>query len=246
MDGEFTVIEHLNELRKRILFSLIALIFATAVSVPFSPEILKFLKHPSGGAIDRLVFFGPEEAFLIYMRISMTAGLVIAFPVLLFQLWRFLAPAIGEKFKRYAFFFIFFSSLVFLLGCAFAYFILLPAALKFLLSIGKGELEPLISAARYIGFTTGLILACGVVFEMPVVSFFLTRIKVINARMLRRKYLYAVVIIMIAAAVITPTGDAFNMMLLALPMLFLYEVSIWVSFFSERKFSLTNFEKDVR
>lgn len=235
MDGEFTIIEHLEELRKRAIFSLLALILATALSVPFSPDILKFLKHPSGGAIDRLVFFGPEEAFLVYMRISVSAGLVIAFPVLLFQLWSFLSPAIGERFKKYAFSFVFFSSLVFLLGCAFSYFILLPAALKFLLNIGKGELEPLISATRYITFVIGLILACGLVFEMPVVSFFLTRIKVINAGMLRRKFLYTVVIIMIAAAVITPTGDAFNMLMLALPMLFLYEVSIWVSFFSERK-----------
>ena len=135
MDGEFTVIEHLEELRRRALFSLLALILATAISIPFSPDILKFLKHPSGDVIDRLVFFGPEEAFLIYMRISVSVGLVIAFPVLLFQLWAFLSPAIEERFRKQALSFVFFSSLVFFLGCAFSYFILLPAALKFLLGI---------------------------------------------------------------------------------------------------------------
>ncbi|MDD5135981.1 MAG: twin-arginine translocase subunit TatC [Candidatus Omnitrophica bacterium] len=235
MYGEFTVTEHFEELRRRVIFSVLALIAATAVSVPFSPVVLKFLKYPSGGAIERLVFFGPEEAFLIYMRISVSAGVVIALPVMLFQLWAFLSPAIDERFRKYAFLFVSVSFLVFLLGCSFSYFILLPAALKFLLSIGRTDLEPVISAARYISFVTGLILACGIVFEMPVVSFFLTRIGVINAGMLRRKFLYAVVVIMIIAAVITPTGDAFNMLMLALPMLALYEVSVWVSFFSAKR-----------
>ena len=235
MYGEFTVTEHLEELRKRVVFSLLALVLAVAVSLPFSPVVLKFLKYPSGGAIERLVFFGPEEAFLIYMRISISAGLVIALPVMLFQLWAFLSPAIDERFRRHAFFFVFFSFLVFLLGCSFSYSILLPAALRFLLNIGRADLEAVISATRYISFVTGLILACGIVFEMPVVSFFLTKIGAINAGMLRRKFLYAAVIIMIAAAVITPTGDAFNMLLLALPMLALYEVSIWVSFFSGKR-----------
>lgn len=235
MHGEFTVTEHLEELRRRVIFSLIALMLASAASLPFSPAILRFLKYPSGGAVERLVFFGPEEAFLIYMRIGISAGLVIALPVILFQLWAFLSPAIDERFKKYTLLFVLFSFLVFLIGCSFSYFILLPTALKFLLNIGRADLEPVISATRYISFVTGLILACGVVFEMPVVSFFLTRIGVINAGMLRRKFLYAAVIIMIAAAVITPTGDAFNMMMLALPMFALYEVSIWVSFFSGKR-----------
>ena len=235
MYGEFTVTEHLEELRKRVIFSLLALMLATVAIVPFSPAVLKFLKYPSGGAIEKLVFFGPEEAFLIYMRISISAGLVAALPVILFQLWSFLSPAIDERFKKHAIVFVLISFLVFLCGCAFSYFILLPASLKFLLNIGRADLEPVISATRYISFVTGLILACGIVFEMPVVSFFLTRIGAINAGMLRRKFLYAAVIIMIAAAVITPTGDAFNMLMLAMPMLALYEVSIWISFFSGKR-----------
>jgi sec-independent protein translocase protein TatC len=217
------------------MFALLALLLATAVSIPFSPQILKFLKYPSGGAIERMVFFGPEEAFLIYMRIALSAGIIIAFPAMLYQLWAFISPAIDTRFKRHAPVFVSASSLAFLAGCAFSYFILLPAALKFLLNIGKDELEPVISATRYISFVTGLMLACGIVFEMPVLSFFLTRIGVVNAGMLRRKFLYAVIIIMIVAAVITPTGDAFNMLMLAIPMLALYEASIWVSFFSAKR-----------
>jgi sec-independent protein translocase protein TatC len=235
MCGDFTVTEHLDELRKRVIISLIALMLAAIAVVPFAPVILKYLKQPSGGAIERLVYFGPEEAFLIYMRLSISAGLILALPVILFQIWAFLSPAINKRFKRYSPVFVLFSFLAFLAGCLFAYFILLPTALKFLLNIGKADLEPVISATRYISFVTGLILACGIVFEMPVASFFLTRIGIINAGMLRRKFLYAVIIILIAAAVLTPTGDAFNMLMLALPMVVLYEASIWVSFFFGNK-----------
>lgn len=201
----------------------------TAASVPLSSSMLRILKRPAAGLIDRLVFFGPEEAFLIYMRISFVCGLTLAFPVIMYQLWAFVSPAIGERIRRRAFVFVAFSTAVFAVGCAFSYLVLLPAALRFLLSLGSGELEPVISATRYISFVTGLVLACGCVFEMPVLSFFLTRAGVINAALLRTKYLYAVVAIAVVAAVITPTGDAFNMLMLALPMIALYEASIWVS-----------------
>lgn len=232
MDGEFTVTEHLEELRRRIILSLAAVMLATLASIPFSSFILKFLKQPAAGSIGRLVFFGPEEAFVIYMKISFISGLIVSFPFIMFQLWAFISPAIGEKIKRQALVFVFFSSLVFILGCAFSYFVLLPAALKLLLGLGGTDLEPMISAARYVSFVSGLILACGIVFEMPVLSFFLTKIGIINAKMLRKQFKYAIVAIAIAAAVITPTGDAFNMTMLALPMLILYEVSIWVSYFA--------------
>jgi sec-independent protein translocase protein TatC len=235
MDKEFTVTEHLDEMRKRIIASLIAVISATLISIPLASATLKFLKYPAAGLIDRLVFFGPEEAFMIYMKISFMLGLIIAFPVIMSQLWMFIAPAVEEKVKKYAAFFIFSSSLVFILGCLFSYFVLLPTALKFLLGLGVGELEPVISATRYISFVCGLMLACGLVFEMPVLSFFLTRINVINANVLRKKFKYALIAIAIAAAAITPTGDAFNMTMLALPMLALYEVSIWISYFAGKE-----------
>lgn len=235
MEKQFTVTEHLEELRKRIILSLAVIIFATLASIPASPQVLQFLKHPAYGMIEKLVYFGPEEAFLVYMRISFTSGLIISFPVIMFQLWAFISPALGKSIKKAAMLFVVFSSGVFIAGCAFSYFILIPTALKFLLSLGGEELEPMISAARYISFITGLILASGLVFEMPVLSFFLTKAGVINAAGLRKQFKYALIAIVIASAVITPTGDAFNMAMLALPMLILYEISIWVSYLSRRR-----------
>jgi sec-independent protein translocase protein TatC len=235
MDRQFTVTEHLEELRKRVIISLAAVILATLVCVPFSPQLLQLLKLPANGAIKKLAYFGPEEAFMIYMRVSFTAGLLISFPVLVAQFWAFVSPAVEERARRSALFFVAASSAAFAGGCAFSFLLMIPAALKFLLGIGAGDLEPVISASRYISFVTGLVLACGIVFEMPVLAYFLTRMGVLDPRILRKKFKYAAVCIAIAAAVITPTGDAFNMTVLALPMVALYEVSIWVSHIARKR-----------
>jgi sec-independent protein translocase protein TatC len=232
---DLTVTGHLDELRRRIIIALVALIGSAVLCLPASSAILYALKLPARGAIEKLVYFSPEEALLIYMRVSIIAGIVLSFPILAYQAWAFTAPALGENFKKYTVYFMLASVLAFAAGCAFAYFALLPAALSFLLTIGRGELEPVISATRYIAFVTGFILACGAVFEMPVAAFFLGRTGVINAGLMRKKFKYAFVIILIAAAIITPTGDAFNMIILALPMLALYELSIWVVFFASKR-----------
>lgn len=235
MDRELSLVEHLNELRKRIIISLIALGICAGVSLPFAAYGLKILKKPANGVIEKLAFFSPQEGFLVYMRIAFFFGLVVALPVILYQIWLFILPAIEEQQKKYTEFFIFFCSLAFITGCAFAYFILIPPALKFLLSFAGDQLQPVISASKYISFVISLILGCGLVFQMPVLSLILTKLRLINAGILRKKYKYAVVIIFILAAIITPTADVFNLLVLALPMLFLYELSVWISFFAQTR-----------
>lgn len=232
---DLTVIGHLEELRRRIVVSLAVLLGASVLCLPFASAILQVLKFPSHGAIERLVYFGPEEAFLIYMRISIIAGFVISFPMIAYQVWAFISPAVTGGLKKYSVFFVLVSTAVFVLGCVFAFFALVPAALGFLLNVGRGELEPVISASRYISFVTGMMLACGVVFEMPVAAFFLARVGVLRSSAMRRQFKYAFVVIMIAAAIITPTSDVFNMMLLAVPMLCLYGMSVWVASLAESR-----------
>jgi sec-independent protein translocase protein TatC len=234
-EGKLTVIGHLDELRKRIIISIAALLCSAVISFPFSSAILAALKLPARGALERLVYFGPEEPLLVYMRVSIIAGLIISFPVIAYQAWAFAAPALGDKSKKLTVYFVSASAAAFAAGCAFAFFALLPAALRFLLSIGTGELEPVISASRYISFVTGSMLACGIVFEMPVATFFLARAGLVSAGLMRRKFKYALVAIIVAAAVITPTTDIFNMTLLAVPMFALYEASIWVAFFASKR-----------
>jgi sec-independent protein translocase protein TatC len=235
VEPQLTVTGHLEELRNRIIVSLAAVLIASAVSFPFSSAILGALKAPAGGAIGTLVYFSPEEAFLVYFRISLITGLVVSFPVIAYQAWAFTSPAVGRGLRSRAAPFVAASAAAFIAGCSFGYLCLLPAALKFLLSIGRDELTPMISAGRYISFVTGIILACGAVFEMPVVSFFFAKAGVISSRMMRRSFKYAFVAILIISAVITPTPDVFNMMVLALPMIALYEMSIWIVFLTEKR-----------
>ena len=169
---------------------------------------------------------------MAYFKIAFFSGLVVAMPAILYQAWAFLSPAIGERARRYSATFVMVSLLSFILGGLFAYFILLPSALNFLLSIGKEDLIPMISVEKYVSFVLTIILCAGLVFEMPVAIFILTRMGIANHRFLRKKFKYAILAIFIIAAVITPTPDVFNMTLLAIPMIFLYEISIWVSFFA--------------
>lgn len=235
MDKELTFVGHLEELRRRIIISLAALGLASLATLPFSPWILKILKAPASGVIEKLAFFGPQEAFLIYMKIGFLAGTIIALPVILYQAWQFIVPAMDEKFRKHAFYFIAACSAAFFLGCIFAYLVMLPAALRFLLSFGSEDLQPVISASHYISFVVSIILCCGVVFEMPVLSFILSKFGLIDAGMLRSKWRIAIVAILVTAAAITPTTDVFNMMFLAVPMLLLYVVSIWVAALARRK-----------
>jgi len=229
MDHELTILEHLGELRRRIIIVLASLCVTTIFSLPFAGHVLKILKLPAAGIVGKLAVFSPQDAFLIYMRVSFLTGFIIALPVILYQFWAFLVPAIEERFKQYLVYFIMSCSIAFVSGSLFSYFILLPKALTFLLSFGVDELNPIIAADSYISFVVGLILSCGLMFQMPILSFILTRIGLINSRALRNKFGIAIVAIFVVAAVITPTTDVFNMMLLAIPMLFLYEISIWVS-----------------
>ena len=227
------LLEHLEELRRRIITCLAAVFIGILIGFPFAGRILKILKLPAARTIDKLVFFSPQEGFLIYWRISFLAGLILALPVILYQIWAFISPAMERKVRRRAFDFIFFGSLSFILGAAFIYFLLLPQALKFLLTFGQKELEPVISASKYISFVTTLLLAGGLIFQMPILTLFLTKIGLVNWRFLRKRFAYAVVGIFILAAIITPTTDVFNMLFLSIPMVFLYGISILVSFIAK-------------
>lgn len=230
-----TFVEHLEELRRKIIVCLVSLAIATLLSLPFSSYVLKILRLPAKGIIDKLIIFSPDEAFSVYLKVGLLCGLVLSMPIILYQILDFISPALEERLKRYSTYFILFCSVTFISGGLFAFFILIPPALRFLLSFAKDDLVPYISASKYIGFVVSLIFACGLVFEMPVLSLFLTKSGVLNASTLRKKYRFAIAIIFIVAAVITPTTDIFNMLVLAMPMLFLYELSIWVSYFARSR-----------
>jgi len=234
MEEKLTILEHLEELRRRIIIILLSVAFTTFFCFFFAPFFLKILKYPARGFIPELFYFSPLDTILIYMRLAFLVGLALSLPVILYQLWAFILPAIDERFKDYVVKFILFSFFAFCLGVLFGYFVVLPYFLRFLLSLGKDILKPLISAVSYIGFATNIIVGCGIIFQLPVLVVILTKLGIVNHTFLRKKRRWAILFMFIFSAIITPTVDAFSMLVFALPLVLLYELSIVLSFILRR------------
>lgn len=222
-----TVIEHLAELRRRIFVCLIAVVVGAVVSFIFFGTILDVLLEPYTEITGKtsLIFTDPLEAFSTRLRVSGYGGVVLASPVLLWQLWRFVTPGLYVNEKRYAIPFLLSSIALFLLGGFIAYQTL-PRALDFLLTIGGDELTPLLSAGKYLSLVSLMVVAFGVAFEFPVVLTFLLIARVLSTGQLRRARRWVVMGIVIFAALITPSADPYSQLMMAGPMYLFYEAVI--------------------
>ncbi|HEX6311406.1 MAG TPA: twin-arginine translocase subunit TatC [Acidimicrobiia bacterium] len=224
-----TVVEHLAELRRRIIVCLIAVTVAAIVVYIFSLDIIRFLIEDYQSAVDdpdkALIFTGPLDAFATRLKVATYGGIVLALPVWLFQLWRFVTPGLHPKEKRYAVPFVLTSIALFALG-GFVALLTLPRALDFLLNIGGSELEPLLAADRYLSLVSLMVVAFGVAFEFPVVITFLLLARVITTAQLRRWRRGTIVLVTIFAAVITPSQDPYSLLLMMVPMYLFYEACI--------------------
>ena len=226
-----TVVEHLSELRRRIIISAIAVSIAAIVCFIFSESIIRFFvnyyRDATHGEKDALIFLGPLDAFLTRIKIATYGGIVLALPVWLFELWRFITPGLNPNEKRYAIPFIFSSIALFALGGYIA-LLTLPKALEFLLDIGGSQLRPELTADKYLGLVSLMIIAFGVAFEFPVVLVFLLLARVLTTQQLRRWRRPAILIIVVFAAVITPSQDPYSLFAMAVPMYIFYELSIMI------------------
>ncbi len=220
-------LDHLEELRWTILRSLVAIVVASIGCYIFSKKIVDILRYPAPQDM-QLIFLSPVEGFMIYIKVSIFAGLVVALPYVAYQFWRFIVPGLLEKERKLVFPIAFFTTVCFLVGASFAYFVIIRFGLNFLLSFQTDYLVANITIGKYLGFVVTLLLVFGVVFELPVLAFFLTKIGILTPRFLREKRRYGIVIIFIGAALLTPP-DIFTQLMLAGPLILLYEVSIWVS-----------------
>ncbi|MGB7061884.1 MAG: twin-arginine translocase subunit TatC [Candidatus Zixiibacteriota bacterium] len=229
-DKQIGFLDHLEELRGRIIKSLISIILFSIVAYVFSERLLEFITGP----IPEVYFMAPTEAFSTRIKISLIAGIIISVPVIFYHVWRFIAPGLFKKEIKMLIPFVLASTVFFLIGAAFCFFMVLPLSMKFLLGFGTEKLKPMIQIKDYISFVSYLILAFGAVFELPVISYFLGKIGIITADTLRKGRRYAVTAILILAAVITPP-DVFSQFMLAGPLYFLYEVSILVVKFTGKK-----------
>ncbi len=227
-DGaRMTVIEHLTELRRRLIVSIIAVVLGAVVVFIFFESIIEVLVGPYTDITgnESLIFTAPLEAFSTRLRVAGYGGLVLASPVVLWELWRFITPGLYKNEKRYAIPFVASSVMLFMVG-GFVAWQTLPRALDFLLTIGGEDLTPLLTAGRYLSLISLMVVAFGIAFEFPVVLTFLLIARVLSTAQLRRWRRWVVIGVVTFAAVITPSGDPYSQLLLAGPMYLFYEVVI--------------------
>jgi sec-independent protein translocase protein TatC len=229
---ELTLAGHLDELRRRILISLAAVIVCSCLAFWKIQDILAFLMI---SPVDHLVFFSPAEAFMEYCKLAFFTGLIVASPVVLFQLWSFVYPGLTGTERRAFLTVMPFSATLFLGGAAFAFFFVMPWALKFLINFAGPEVVPVISISKYLSFVIMMLLAFGLIFELPAAIFLLSKLGIISPSFLSRNRKYAILAIFVAAAVLTPTPDAFTQVMMAVPLIVLYEISIWICRFTTKK-----------
>jgi sec-independent protein translocase protein TatC len=236
-DGRMTVVEHLAELRRRLIISLIAIGLGGVICFVFAPQIISFLvefyKNSTANTPNKLIFTGPLDAFATRLKIATYGGIVLAMPVWLWELWRFITPGLNPTEKRYAIPFIFASIFLFACGAAVAFLTLQPA-LNFLLNIGGSSLQPLLTADKYISLVALMIVAFGISFEFPVILVFLLIARVITPAQLSHWRRWAIVLIVTFAAVITPSQDPYSLFAMAIPMYLFYEASILIGKFLKR------------
>ena len=252
-DEKMPFTEHLTEFRKRIIVSLAALLIGFIACFSYSEEIfevlilplkseMSFSMHspfisliPSKIKNPSLVFLAPAEAFWMHMKVSFVAGLVLSLPIILHQFWKFISPGLLLKEKKYVGPFVVSASLLFLVGALFCFLLVLPFAMGFLLTYKTGSMTPMLSVGNYVDFCLKFILAFGAVFELPIIIVLLTRMGIVTPKTLAKNRKYAILVAFIVAAILTPTPDAFNQTLMAVPMIVLYEVGILVSRLFVRK-----------
>jgi len=225
-EGRMSFMEHLGELRTRIVRSLVALLVGLVITLPFSEKIVDFLARPIKRMGYTLIFTSPTEAFWVQMKVALIAGLFLAAPGILWQVWRFVEPGLHAHEKKYALPFIFIGSVLFLGGGAFSLFVVTPFALNFLLSYARPGLTPMITLQNHVDFLLKFTLAFGAVFELPLAITILARMGLVTSKGLARNRKYAILGAFIAGAVLTPTPDVFNQTLMAGPLILLYEVGI--------------------
>jgi sec-independent protein translocase protein TatC len=223
-----TLLEHLIELRNRLIVAALALAVGTGASFFFAKRFVNFLTEPARNAVPdfKPVFTEPMEYVVVYFKVALLGGLALAMPVILYEVLAFVTPALTKQEKRWLLPTIFGATGMFLAGMAFAYFVALPPSMRFLLTFGEGEVVPVIKIASYIDFVTRLVFWIGVSFETPLVIMFLARLGIVHWRKLLGWWRFAIVIAFVVAAVVTPTIDPVTQSLVAGPILVLYFMGI--------------------
>ena len=237
--GEMTFLQHLEELRKRLIRALAGLVVGFLLCLTVARTVYGWLVRPVVEVLpegEKLAFTQLTDPFLLYMKVSFLVGIFLMAPYIVLQLWLFIAPGLYERERRYAVPFILFSSLFFIGGGLFAYYIVLPPACRFFIDQGLDwDFRPVITARELLSFESKILLGMGFVFQMPILTFFLAKLGIVTTGFLLRHFKYAILIIFVLAAILTPTPDVVTQSLFAAPMVVLYLLSILVTTIFGRK-----------
>ncbi|MCA9948669.1 MAG: twin-arginine translocase subunit TatC [Anaerolineales bacterium] len=234
-----SILEHLNDLRVRLTWAAVALIVATVISFIFAEQILNFLMRPYNASViggATLQTLRPTEGIETFFKVALLSGAIIAMPIILYQFWLFISPGLTDQEKKYVYIFIPSALVLFLLGIAFAWFILAPAAIFFLANFMTNIFKTDWTGQEYISFVTRMLFWMGVAFELPIVVYFVARVGIITAEWLRSQWRFAIVGVAVLAAMITPSIDPVTMLLTMAPLLVLYLLSIVLAKVGQRQY----------
>lgn len=235
-DVEMTFLDHLEELRWRIIYSIIGIVAGTIICWIFVDFLIDVIllkpARDSGATLQNLKPFG--QLFL-YFQVAMIGGIILSLPNIFYQFWKFLSPALRRNERRYILAIVFYSTFCFLLGIVFAYYGMLPLTMKFAAQFGSTQIKNEFAIDEYFSIIISVMLAAGFIFELPMISFFLTKLHILTPAFMRKYRKHAIVIIMVLAAFLTPGTDPVSQIVLAVPLVLLYEISIFISKLAAKK-----------
>lgn len=224
-----TIIEHLVEFRKSIIISVCAVGIAAIACFSYNEQLLAIVTLPLTAIDQHLIVTGVTEAFFVKLQLAFLAGFVLAFPIVSWAVWRFFRPALYAHERKYIYILFPITILLFVIGVTFSYFVVLPMVLKFFVYIAGENLETMFKVDSYVSFVMSFTIPFGLIFELPVLTFFLTKIGVLKPQLLSKNRKYALLIIVILAGALTPGPDPISQIMMAVPVYILYEVSVVVS-----------------
>jgi len=232
-EKKLSFIDHLEELRKRILYLIACVGIFSIIGFIFSKNALNIIIQKA--QLQSAYFFSPIEAFTSQIKVAIFLGIIISFPFILYQTWAFIGPGLTRKERSVSISYLASGMILFIIGNLFGYFILIPYGLRFLLSFGTEYLQPLMNVSKYLNFIIWSLLGSGFLFQLPLLLFFLMKLGIIDVDTVTKHRAEAIVVILILCAIITPTGDFFTLLLISVPLLLLFELSIFAARITQRQ-----------
>lgn len=231
IEGEMSLVDHLQELRRRLITIVIAVLIGSGAAYFYAQEIIHFITAPAG----KLYYLNPAEAFFTYLKVSFFVGFLLVLPIVLYQIWAFVVPALTTTERKTTLILLPASVLLFFAGLGFSYYFVLPAGIKFFLGFATEDLQPLFSLGQYLSFVISFLLPFGFIFELPLFVLVLAKLGIIGSDFLKAKRKIVIVGTFVVGAVISPTPDVFSQSMIAIPMIILYELSILIVKYVLRK-----------